>query len=526
LSGAFRLSLKAFRNSFGVHPDAALSLHMATRISVRKTNSPLLNKFFGDGVTFDDVLLVPGYSAVLPREVSIRTKLTPQITLNVPMLSAAMDTVTEANLAIALAREGGIGMLHKNMSIEKQVEQVRKVKRSESGLIIDPITLNIDETIGDALRLMKENKIGGIPITDKNKKLVGILTNRDLRFETDIHRKVSEVMTKENLITAPEGTDLKKAKNILSRYRIEKLPVVNKAGELIGLITYRDILQLTSYPNAVKDAYGRLLTGAALGITRDLLDRASALQQIGVDVVCLDSAHGHSKGVIEALKAVKKNFKKLEIIAGNVGTAAGAKALAEAGADAVKVGIGPGSICTTRIVAGAGIPQITAIMEAASVLHGLNIPLIADGGIRYTGDMVKALAAGASAVMMGGIFAGTEESPGDTIIYEGRKFKQYRGMGSIGAMSQGSGDRYFQDVEDEVKKFVPEGIEGRVAYKGNLSEIVYQYVGGLRSGMGYCGASDIASLQQAQFIKISNAGIRESHAHDIEITREAPNYSR
>ena len=500
---------------------------MATRISSSKSKFPDSYKFFGEGVTFDDVLLVPAYSQVLPREVSIRTQLTKQIALNVPMMSAAMDTVTEANLAIALAREGGIGILHKNMSIEKQVEQVRKVKRSESGLIIDPITLDKDSTIADALKLMKENKIGGIPVVDKNKKLVGILTNRDLRFETDVTRKVSEVMTKENLIIAPEGTDLKKAKKILSQYKIEKLPVVNKSGQLVGLITYRDILQLTSFPNAVKDEFGRLLVGAALGITRDMLDRAGALKNIGVDVVCLDSAHGHSKGVIEALKAVKKTHKNLQVIAGNIGTAAGAKALAEAGADAVKVGIGPGSICTTRIVAGAGIPQITAIMEAASVLSTRNIPLIADGGIRYTGDMVKALAAGANVVMMGSVFAGTEESPGETIIYEGRKFKQYRGMGSIGAMSQGSGDRYFQDVEDDLKKFVPEGIEGRVAYKGNLSEIVYQYAGGLRSGMGYCGAIDLLTLQKsAQFIKISNAGMKESHAHDIEITREAPNYSR
>lgn len=500
---------------------------MATRISASATRSPRVNKFFGEGVTFDDVLLVPAFSQVLPREVDIRTRLTKQISLNVPMMSAAMDTVTEAHLAIALAREGGIGILHKNMSIEKQVEQVRKVKRSESGLIIDPVTLNQDETIGDALRLMKENKIGGIPIIDNNKKLVGILTNRDLRFETDNSKKVSEVMTRENLITAPEGTDLIKAKKILSQYKIEKLPVINKAGKLVGLITYRDILQLTSHPNAVKDNYGRLLVGAALGITRDMLDRAAALQNIGVDVVCLDSAHGHSKGVIDALKAVKKSFKNLQVIAGNIGTAAGAKALADAGADAVKVGIGPGSICTTRVVAGAGVPQITAIMEAASVLAKRNIPLIADGGIRYTGDMVKALSAGANVVMMGSVFAGTEESPGDTIIYEGRKFKQYRGMGSIGAMSQGSGDRYFQDVEEDIKKFVPEGIEGRVAYKGNLSEIVYQYVGGLRSGMGYCGAKSIDALQkQSQFIKISNAGMKESHAHDVEITREAPNYSR
>lgn len=499
---------------------------MARITNAPQTKSPRSNKFFGEGLTFDDVLLVPAFSQVLPRETSTRTQLTKSIQLNVPMLSAAMDTVTEANLAIALAREGGLGILHKNMSIEKQVEQVRKVKRSESGLIIDPITLHEDAVIGDALQLMKENKIGGIPIVDNKNKLVGILTNRDLRFETDVTRKVSAVMTSQNLITAPEGTDLKKAEKILKQYKIEKLPVVKKDGTLFGLITYRDILQLTSFPNAVKDAFGRLLTGAAIGITRDLLDRASALQHIGVDVVCLDSAHGHSKGVLEALKAVKKNFKKLQVIAGNVGTAAGAQAMVEAGADAVKVGIGPGSICTTRIVAGAGVPQITAIMEAASVLHKLNIPLIADGGIRYTGDMVKALAAGANVVMMGSIFAGTEESPGETIIYEGRKFKQYRGMGSIGAMSQGSGDRYFQDVEDDLKKFVPEGIEGRVAYKGNLSEIVYQYVGGLRSGMGYCGAKDLKALRQAQFIRITNAGIKESHAHDIEITREAPNYSR
>ncbi|MGN6495200.1 MAG: IMP dehydrogenase [Agriterribacter sp.] len=497
---------------------------MATIINSPQNKFP--SKFFGEGLTFDDVLLVPAYSQVLPREVNISTKLTKSITLNIPMLSAAMDTVTEANLAIALAREGGLGILHKNMTIEKQAEQVRKVKRSESGLILDPVTLHENAIIGDALQLMKENKIGGIPVVDANKKLVGILTNRDLRFETSVTKKISEVMTKENLITAPEGTDIKKAKKILSQYKIEKLPVVDKNGYLVGLITYRDILQLQSHPNAVKDSFGRLLTGAALGITGDLMDRASALQQIGVDIVCLDSAHGHTKGVIEALKQLKKNFKKLQVIAGNIGTAAGAKALAEAGADAVKVGIGPGSICTTRIVAGAGVPQITAVMEAASVLHKLGIPLIADGGIRYTGDMVKALAAGANLVMMGGVFAGTEESPGETIIYEGRKFKQYRGMGSLGAMSQGSGDRYFQDVEDDVKKFVPEGIEGRVAFKGSLAEIVYQYIGGLRSGMGYCGAADIAALQKAQFIKITNAGMKESHAHDIEITREAPNYTR
>jgi IMP dehydrogenase len=496
------------------------------RIINKPTGTNSHSKFFGEGLTFDDVLLLPAFSQVLPREVDIRTKLTKEITLNIPMLSAAMDTVTEANLAIALSREGGIGILHKNMAIEKQVEQVRKVKRSESGLIIDPITLHAEATIGDALKLMKDNKIGGIPIVNTDQKLLGILTNRDLRFEDDKRKKVKEVMTKENLITAPEGTDLKKAEKILQKYKIEKLPVINKSGKLIGLITYRDILQLTSFPNAVKDAYGRLLVGAALGITHDLHDRAAALQQIGVDVVCLDSAHGHSKGVIEALKGLKKNFKKLQVIAGNIGTAAGAKALADAGADAVKVGIGPGSICTTRIVAGAGVPQITAVMEAASALRERGIPLIADGGIRYTGDMVKALAAGANTVMMGSVFAGVEESPGETIIYEGRKFKQYRGMGSIGAMAQGSSDRYFQDVEDDIKKLVPEGIEGRVAFKGSLTEMVMQYVGGLRAGMGYCGAPNIDALQKAQFIKITNAGMKESHAHDIEITKEAPNYSR
>ncbi|HEY2720915.1 MAG TPA: IMP dehydrogenase [Chitinophagaceae bacterium] len=485
-----------------------------------------VSKFFGDGLTFDDVLLMPAYSQVLPRDVDTTTRLTKDITINVPMLSAAMDTVTEATLAIALAREGGLGIIHKNMSIAQQAEQVRKVKRSESGLIIDPVTLLATSTIGDALKLMRENKIGGIPIIDKNGRLVGILTNRDLRFEDNPERKVSELMTKENLITAPEGTDLKKAETILRKYKIEKLPVINKAGKLIGLITYRDILQLYSHPNAAKDKFGRLLVGAGVGITRDLADRVEALQSEGVDIIALDSAHGHSKGVINALKNVKKNFKKMSVIAGNVGTGAGAKALVEAGADAVKVGIGPGSICTTRIVAGAGVPQLTAIMEVAMALKETNVPIIADGGIRYTGDMVKALAAGADCIMMGSIFAGTEESPGETIIYEGRKFKEYRGMGSLGAMNQGSSDRYFQDVEDEVRKFVPEGIEGRVAYKGLVREIVYQFAGGLRAGMGYCGAANIAQLKNATFIKITNAGMKESHAHDVEITREAPNYTR
>ena len=495
---------------------------MATRKSSPNPNK----KFFGEGLTFDDVLLMPGYSEVLPREVNTQTNLTKNIVLNVPLLSAAMDTVTEAALAIALAREGGLGVLHKNMSIEKQAEQVRKVKRSESGLIIDPVTLLATATIGDALKLMHENKIGGIPIVDKNNILVGILTNRDLRFEDDPRRKVSEVMTKENLYTAPVGTDLKKAEQLFKRTKVEKLPIIDKKGKLCGLFTYSDILKLKSHPNAVKDSFGRLLVGAGVGITADILNRVYALQQVGVDVIAIDSAHGHSKGVINAVKQVKKEFKNLNVIAGNVGTAEGALGLAAAGADAIKVGIGPGSICTTRIVAGTGVPQLTAVMEAAHALKGKRIPVIADGGIRYTGDMVKALAAGANCVMMGSIFAGTEESPGETIIYEGRKFKEYRGMGSLGAMATGSSDRYFQDPEQDVKKYVPEGIEGRVAYKGHLREVVYQYTGGLRAGMGYCGAKNIEQLQNARFVKITNAGMKESHAHDVDITREAPNYSR
>jgi len=479
-----------------------------------------------EGLTFDDVLLVPAYSQVLPRDVDISTQLTKNIRLKIPMLSAAMDTVTEAQLAIALARQGGLGILHKNMSIDQQSEQVRKVKRSESGMIIDPLTLSPDATIGEAIRLMREHKIGGIPIVDEKHKLVGILTNRDLRLETNMKLKVSALMTKENLITAPEGTDLKKAELIFKKNKIEKLPVVGRGGKLMGLITFGDILKLKSYPHSVKDQYGRLLVGAGVGITGDIMDRVSSLHQAGVDIVCLDSAHGHTKGVMDALKNIKKSFKNIEVIAGNVGTAAGAKALADAGADAVKVGIGPGSICTTRIVAGTGVPQISAVMEAAQALKGRAIGIISDGGIRYTGDMVKALAAGASCVMMGNVFAGTEESPGETIIYEGRKFKQYRGMGSLGAMAQGSSDRYFQDPEDDVKKFVPEGIEGRVPFKGYLREVVHQFTGGLRAGMGYCGAENIKSLQEAKFIKITNAGIKESHAHDIAITKEAPNYSR
>ena len=492
-----------------------------------KNISPLqVAKFYGEGLTFDDVLLMPAYSQILPRDVDIKTHLTKTITLHTPLLSAAMDTVTEATLAIALAREGGIGILHKNMSIEQQAEQVRKVKRSENGLISDPITLKPNATIGEALRIMKENKIGGIPIVDNEHKLVGILTNRDLRFEENYKAHVSSIMTKENLFTAPEGTDLKKAEQLFKQTKVEKLPIINKQGKLIGLFTYSDILKLKSHPNAVKDAKGRLLVGAGIGITKDILLRVEALNSFDVDIIALDSAHGHTKGVIDALKSIKKSFKNIQITAGNVGTAAGAKALADAGADAIKVGIGPGSICTTRIVAGIGVPQITAVMEAANALKNKKIGIISDGGIRYTGDMVKALAAGASCVMMGNVFAGTEESPGETIIYEGRKFKQYRGMGSLGAMAQGSSDRYFQDVEDDIKKFVPEGIEGRVAYKGSLKEVVHQYTGGLRAGMGYCGANNIIELQKAKFVKITNAGIKESHAHDIDITKEAPNYSR
>jgi IMP dehydrogenase len=492
--------------------------------TINKPSAPS-KKIFGEGLTFDDVLLIPAYSDVLPRDVDTSTRLTKTISLNIPMLSAAMDTVTEAELAIALAREGGLGFLHKNMSIEEQAAQVRKVKRSESGLILDPVTLRVEATIGEALEMMRENSIGGIPIVDQEGKLVGILTNRDLRFEDNMERPVSELMTSENLITAPEGTDLKKAQSILRKYKIEKLPVVNKKGILKGLITYRDILQVHNHPFSTKDEFGRLLVGAGVGITKDISDRVDALQQVGVDVIALDSAHGHTKGVISALKKIKKDFKNLQVVAGNIATAEGAKALADAGADAIKVGIGPGSICTTRIVAGAGVPQITALLEVASAIKNKNIGIIADGGIRYTGDMVKAIAAGASCVMMGGVFAGTEESPGETIIYEGRKFKQYRGMGSLGAMAQGSSDRYFQDKSSS-KKFVPEGIEGRIAYKGNLHEVVHQFTGGLRAGMGYCGAKNIAALQEATFIKITNAGMRESHAHDVEITKEAPNYSR
>ncbi len=483
-------------------------------------------KFVGEALTYDDVLLVPAYSEVLPRDVDISSQFTRNIRVNVPIVSAAMDTVTESALAIAMAQEGGIGMLHKNMSIEAQAREVRRVKRSESGLIVDPITLHQDATLAEALELMKENKIGGIPIIDGDRNLVGILTNRDLRFEKILSRPVSEVMTSARLITAKEGTSLKEAEGILQEHKIEKLPVVDKNNKLIGLITYRDILKIKDYPHASKDNLGRLRVGAAVGVTADMLERVAALVYAGVDVITIDTAHGHSLGVINALKQVKAAYPQLEVVVGNIATGAAAKALADAGADAVKVGVGPGSICTTRVVAGVGIPQLTAIFEVAQALKGTGVPLIADGGIRYTGDIVKALAAGAGTIMAGSLFAGVEESPGETIIYEGRKFKSYRGMGSIEAMKEGSKDRYFQDAEDEIKKLVPEGIVGRVPFKGKLAEVMYQYIGGLRAGMGYVGARTMADLQEAHFVRITNSGIRESHPHGVTITREAPNYTR
>ena len=478
-----------------------------------------------EGITFDDVLLIPAESNVLPREVSIASKLTRKITLQTPMVSAAMDTVTEARMAIAMARIGGIGFLHKNMTIKDQAMQVRKVKRSESGLIIDPITLPPHATIGEAQTIMQENKIGGIPIIDEKKNLIGILTNRDLRFEKNNEKLVQEAMSTGSLVTAPEGTNLKQAESILQEHKIEKLPVVNDEGALTGLITYKDILRVKNYPNASKDSYGRLLVGAAVGVTPDVKERIKALVDVGADVVCIDTAHGHSAGVIKVVKDIRKAFPDLQLIAGNVATKEGSQALIDAGVDAVKVGVGPGSICTTRIVAGVGVPQLSAIYEAAKACKAAGIPLIADGGIRYTGDIVKAIAGGASTVMAGSIFAGTEESPGETVLYEGRRFKTYRGMGSIEAMNQGSKDRYFQDVEDDIKKLVPEGIVGRVPYKGDLAEVVHQYIGGIRAGMGYCGAASIEDLQKAQFVRITSSGVRESHPHDIQITKEAPNYS-
>lgn len=485
------------------------------------------NKILGEGLTYDDVLLVPAYSEVLPREVSIKTHFSRNITLNVPIVSAAMDTVTESAMAIAIAREGGIGVLHKNMTIEQQAAEVRKVKRAESGMIQDPVTLKKDATVGDAQKTMREYSIGGIPITDANNKLIGIVTNRDLRFEKDFHRPLHEVMTAGNLVTVSKGTSLKDAEIILQKNKIEKLPVVDADGSLLGLITFRDITKLTQKPSANKDKFGRLRVAAALGVTQDAVERAEALVHAQVDAVIIDTAHGHTKGVVTVLKAVKKRFPDLDVVVGNIATADAAKYLVAAGADAVKVGIGPGSICTTRVVAGVGFPQFSAVLEVAAAIKGSGVPVIADGGIRYTGDIPKAIAAGADSVMLGSLLAGTKESPGETIIYEGRKFKSYRGMGSVEAMRQGSKDRYFQDVEDDIKKLVPEGIVGRVNYKGELLESMTQFVGGLRAGMGYCGAKDIETLKETgQFVKITASGINESHPHDVTITKESPNYSR
>lgn len=486
----------------------------------------LSDKFIGEGLTYDDVLMVPSYSEVLPREVIITTQFTKKIQLNTPIVSAAMDTVTDAFLAIAMAQEGGIGVLHKNMTIAQQADQVRIVKRSENGMIQDPVTLQVEATVGDALDLMKEYKIGGIPVIDDNTKLVGIVTNRDLRFQKNSLLPIKEVMTTENIITAKEGTELELAREILQEHKIEKLPVVNKDNKLIGLITYKDITKVKLKPNACKDEYGRLRVAAAVGVTADVMERVDALVAAGVDAIIIDTAHGHSKGVVAVLKKVKAQYNDLQVVVGNIATKEAAKMLADAGADAVKVGIGPGSICTTRIIAGVGVPQLSAVMMVAEGLEGTDVALIADGGIRFTGDIVKALSAGADSIMAGSLFAGVDESPGETIIYEGRKFKAYRGMGSIEAMQNGSKDRYFQDTEDDIAKLVPEGISGRVPYKGYLSEVIYQMVGGLRAGMGYCGAKNIEELKKAKFIRISHSGMAESHPHNISITREAPNYSR
>lgn len=484
------------------------------------------NKFLGEGLTFDDVLLVPAYSEVLPREVNVSTQFTKGLRLNAPIVSAAMDTVTENKLAISIARQGGIGIIHKNMTIAEQAEQVRSVKRSESGMIVDPVTLEADATIGDALKLMRRFKIGGIPIVDKAGRLVGILTNRDLRFEERVNASVQELMTKDRLITAPIGTNLEQARDILQRHKIEKLPVVDSDQKLVGLITYKDIMKVQNFPNSCKDNLGRLVVGAALGVTADMMERVEALAKVGVDVVIVDTAHGHSAGVLRAVQEVKGHFPELQVVGGNVATGEGALALAKAGADAVKVGVGPGSICTTRVVAGVGMPQLSAIYKASQAVKHLGVPIIGDGGIRYTGDIVKAIAAGANTIMAGSLFAGVEEAPGETIIFEGRKFKVYRGMGSLGSMELGSKDRYFQDVEDDIKKLVPEGIEGRVPFKGTVAEVMVQYLGGLRAGMGYCGASTVEELQLAQFVKITSSGILESHPHNITITKESPNYSR
>jgi len=483
-------------------------------------------KFLFEALTYDDVLLLPGYSEVLPRDTDTSAQITRNIRLNIPLVSAAMDTVTEAKLAIAMALEGGIGIIHKNMTIDQQAAQVRKVKRSQSGMILDPITLDIDAKVGDAEAIMRENKIGGIPVVDKDKKLIGIVTNRDLRFEKGMKRPVKEIMTKENLITATAEVGLNEAEAILQEHKIEKLPIVDKEGNLTGLITYKDILKNKDRPNACKDEYGRLRVGAAVGVTPDIEDRIAALVNAGVDLVSIDTAHGHSKGVIDTAKRIKKAFPDVDTIVGNIATPEAAKALVEAGADAIKVGVGPGSICTTRVIAGVGVPQLSAVYESANAIKGSGVPVIADGGIRFSGDVVKAIAGGADTVMIGSLLAGTDEAPGEVILYEGRKFKSYRGMGSVEAMEEGSKDRYFQDAEDDIKKLVPEGIVGRVPFKGLVQEVLYQMVGGLRAGMGYCGAGSIEDLQGAKFVKIAGAGVAESHPHDIHITREAPNYSR
>ena len=487
----------------------------------------LTQKIIGEYLTYEDVLLVPGFSEVLPRDVIISSKFSKNITLKTPIVSSAMDTVTEAALAIAMAQDGGMGVLHKNMSAEKQAMEVRKVKRAESGMIIDPVTLSKDAFVSDAKKLMKEYRIGGIPVIDSDKCLIGIVTNRDLRFENDDSKKVSQLMTSVNLITAKENTTMDEAELILQENKIEKLPVVNDNNTLIGLITYRDISKKRNKPNSNKDSYGRLRVAAAVGVTHDILERVALLVAANVDAIVIDTAHGHTKGVVEALKVVKSEFPDLDVVVGNIATAEAAKYLVDAGADAVKVGIGPGSICTTRVVAGVGVPQLTAVMLVADAIKDSGIPVIADGGIRYTGDIVKAIAAGADCVMLGSLLAGAKEAPGESIILDGRRFKSYRGMGSIEAMESGSKDRYFQDVEDDIKKLVPEGIVGRVPYKGEVNEVMYQFIGGLRAGMGYCGAKNINELKEkGTFVRITSSGIAESHPHDVTITREAPNYSR
>lgn len=482
-------------------------------------------KFIGEGLTYDDVLLVPSYSENLPHEVSLASRFTRNISINTPIISAAMDTVTEHELAISIAQQGGIGVIHKNMSIDRQANEVRKVKRSESGMILDPITLNENALIGDALKLMAENKIGGIPVISKDRKLRGIVTNRDLRFEKELNKKIADVMTTKNLVTANEDVDLKKAENILQKHKIEKLPVIDKNDFLVGLITFKDIIKVKQHPNSCKDKFGRLRVAAAVGVSKDTFERIKALVKSSVDAIVIDTAHGHSKGVINLLKKVKKEYSNLDVVVGNIATGEAAIDLVRAGADAIKVGIGPGSICTTRIIAGVGYPQLSAIMNVKKAIENSNVPIIADGGIRFTGDIPKAIAAGASSVMMGSMFAGTQESPGETIIYEGRKFKAYRGMGSIEAMQHGSKDRYFQEDENDIKKLVPEGISARVPFKGSLKEVVHQLIGGLRAGMGYCGSKNIDELMKAKFIKITNSGMIESHPHDVTITRESPNYN-